>query len=424
MADTILRSTLDESKQAMKAMQQAVMELSARFEAERRNYEREVQLAREKQYEQQLQMLREELRAAKEQKPVESKIDWSGLAAVASAIVPLLAGRENTASKNLELQAQMLAKTIELAVGRSQTDSTKVAMELFERLLPLVQKSNEDTKAQAELFRVMAENQVNNISLMAELIEKFASEKVDDDHPVIDILKQAIEGAKQIAVAHFSASQPPLGGANVDSSLMLTAPPPPPSLPASTPAPPPAPPAPSPQVPEAPTAKAPPSSASSNDITQFIPEGFRTPEWKKLFASFHAPESARLPPDRLALYLARHIEHLITFDLLPPELASVRTAPRETLLRLVSFLPAYKSSRDYVERVAMIAADLLIRAGLAKSTAEGAGADGADADETDETDADETDETGADADGVEATSMNGHAPSDLIGEPEGEHTDA
>jgi hypothetical protein len=400
----------DSSKQEMKAMQEAVMALSAKFEAERRNYEREVQLAREKQYEQQLQQLREELRAAKEQRPPESKIDWSGLAAVVGAIVPLFAGRESTASKGLEMQAQMLAKTIELATGRQQPDSTKVAMELFERLLPLVQKSSEDAKTQAELFRVMAENQVKNISLMADLIEKFASDKVDDDHPVIDILKQAIDGAKQIAVAHFSASQAG-NAATVDDAPMLGAPASAAaSLPSGDTSTAPTYSAPPPPAPPTPTSPQKTPSATPDGLTQLLPEGFRTPEWKKLIATLHAPESTRLPAENLALYIARHIEHLITFDLLPPELASVRTAPRETLLRLVMFLPAYQSSRDYVERVVSIAADLLTRAGLAKPDATANGADEAEV---------ETDD--ADEDDASAHAANGHAPESLIGEGEGAH---
>jgi hypothetical protein len=237
---------------------------------------------------------------------------------------------------------------------------------------------------------------------------------------VIDILKQAIDGAKQIAVAHFSAGQAGAG----DDAPMLGAPAGAiASLPsgdvsaASTYSAPP-----SPTSPPAPSASTSPQKASngaSDGHTQLLPEGFRTPEWKKILATLHAPESTRLPPENLALYIARHIEHLITFDLLPPELASVRTAPRETLLRLVMFLPAYQSSRDYVERVVTITADLLTRAGLAKPDATANGASGAD-----EAEADADDEDDADEDDASAHAANGHAPEGLIGEGEGAHEES
>jgi hypothetical protein len=123
-----------------------------------------------------------------------------------------------------------------------------------------------------------------------------------------------------------------------------------------------------------------------------LPGEYQTVEWRSILRGLHA-EPKPAPAEQIAGMLASHLEHLVTFDMLPPGLTTLREHPRKTLEVLVEKLPVARTHGKYTVEVLDLTMQFLGEDGfLGQPAKEDAAPEAAEAEESGEPDDDGPDD--------------------------------
>lgn len=87
-------------------------------------------------------------------------------------------------------------------------------------------------------------------------------------------------------------------------------------------------------------------AAELDKFAMFLPEEFRTIEWRAILIELHA----QAPVERVAHLFARHIGNLIEFRGLPKPLLRLREDPQGTLRRMAGYFPIAQQAPDYLSQ--------------------------------------------------------------------------
>ncbi len=234
-----------------------------------------------------------------------------------------------------------------------------------EKLMPLFTAKSSSETTNAALFEAMSTAQMNQMGMMAQMVESFAAQTNGGEPPawlpVVQQIAAGILGMQQAAAAdrqrammlaaQNAQQRPPMQA----QTMPVRAPAAPAQAPAS--------PAPSPEVQVYPTpsAAAPveapkPQPATAGNpygldvsiLDVALPQEFRTPEWKSLIMAMHE----HAPADKVGVTLAKYIGHLDEFEMLPGVLAQYHGDPVASLRMLMQPLPVYTGNPAYCEQVA------------------------------------------------------------------------
>lgn len=342
-----LKAELAQARSEMRATAERLSAENERLKHELAQKERQVEAER---HNAQIAALTAKIEAMSQRpaEPSKNEIkDWAPvLAAVAPVIQAMVTSRASEAQKGLEVQAQVLQSMAQKPSG-SELD---VLAKLAPVVMPLVTDAMKQRgpEAQAALFQSMAESNLNNVAMMAQLIEAFASASGGGKEEPwwLPMVKNALEGVVQVAAAYTQQpgglpGQKPLpprptgalaGYATVPQQSQPQQPPPPAQQPT--------------KVSVASPPKVPPQLEL---MFQLLPGDYQTPEWRWILAAIHADPPT--PVATVAVKLTAHLEHLLGFDLLPPGLETLREHPRATLEALLEKLPIATTNPPYAREL-------------------------------------------------------------------------
>jgi hypothetical protein len=290
--------------------------------------------------------------------------DWAPLAAaVAPVLSAWISSQSSAAAKSLEVQQQGLQSLMQATLGQSNktSDVEKLITTLGPLVMPLISENmkSRGPEAQAGLFQAMAENNLNSVAMMAQLIEAFASAGGKEEPWYLPMIKEALGGVVQVAQAYtqqpggLPGQQPipprPSGALAAYSTLDEAAPPQAPQQAAPTAK------RPAPQQPKVPQ--------NLEVLFSLLPGEFQTNEWRAILRALHAEPAP--PADKVAVMLTSHLEHLVTFDMVPALLSQVREHPRATLEALLEKLPVARSNPSYAKQVLDLTLTYLAEDGFA-----------------------------------------------------------
>lgn len=338
-------------------------QLRLRNEAERAKED-----ARERAHKAEMDALRAEIRAGRGEERGGKGLDLNGVAAVVAAVVPLLAGPRESQTELAKLQMQQQTTLLAQLAAPKKSG----AEELLEKYLPIVLPMLKDaitggknsSEREMNLIATLAEQQMANLMGMAQIIQELGP---GDDHPIAGVIKQGIEGAMAIGQAYIAERQAeaqqaqqrqrqiPAQAVHVEDRRVQQQPQQraPAQAPQQQPAAQaqPARPAPSVQQPE-----------SAHPMLALLPPAFQTVEWRAIVT-----ELLKTPPpdvESMATIIGHHVQHLVVFNIVPPELANVLKDPHGTLGAVLQFLPVNATNPAYVQQLLARTVELLTQAGL------------------------------------------------------------
>lgn len=311
------------------------------------------------------------LEAQRNQKPDKSMPEMiAAAAAFAAPFAPVLAAlvtssREG-ATRAMEVQQQGVQALMQATL--EQANRPDPMTEMFKTMGPLLMPflssmmESKSPAAQAAVFSSLAEQQLNSVAMMAQLIESFAGG--DKEEPWwLPMVKETLGGAvrmgeamleannasaqqsqaqqKQLMAAAQQYVSPAFGPPTVLSTVLGQEPP---------------------QVHAAstPQAAAPaPQKSSVSGLAAMLPEDFRSPEWAKILTDIH-DDNASL--EETAELLASHLEHCVIFSIVPSALDGVQADPETVLRNLVQLLPIWRKNQERAEAIlTMTVANLFAR---------------------------------------------------------------
>lgn len=283
------------------------------------------------------------------------------LTALAPVLTAMVNSSKESASKGLELQAQGLNSLMQATLAQSNktSDTERMLTTLGPLLMPLlgdVMKAR-SPESQASLFQAMAENNLNSVAMMAQLIEAFANANGKEGEPPwwLPMVREALGGVVNIAQAYTQSNgglpgQQPLlpqpsgalaGYATIEQQQAQQQQAQQPTQ--------------QPEVVAASEAREATGHGNGNVapglevMFSLLPSEYQTPEWRVILRGLHATPPMEV--EKAAAMLASHIEHLSAFEMLPQSLISVRNAPRPTLEALLEKLPVARTNARYAVQV-------------------------------------------------------------------------
>ena len=295
-----------------------------------------------------------------------SVTDWAPLAAaVAPVFGAWISAQSQASAKSLEVQQQGLQSLMQATLGQASktSDVEKLITTLGPLVMPLISENmkSRGPEAQAGLFQAMAENNLNSVAMMAQLIEAFASAGGKEEPWYLPMIKEALGGVVQVAQAYtqqpggLPGQQPipprPSGTLAAYSTLESE-----PVEPAQSTA-----------IAKRPAPQQPKVPQNLEMLFSLLPGDFQTNEWRAILRGLHAEPAPAA--DKLAAMLTSHLEHLVTFDMVPALLSQVREHPRPTLEALLEKLPVARSNPAYAKQVLDLTLAYLAEDGFAGASA-------------------------------------------------------
>lgn len=294
-----------------------------------------------------------ELLSAPKEPPKAAIAEYTPLiAALAPVFATMITASKEQQQAMLAAQQQSTQQIMALVVDQAKRPQPD-PFAAIEKLAPLIALNKPDTAANAALFETMGNLQLQNMGMMAQMVESLGSQG-DNSSPWVEVLKQLAGNAVQVAQA-WQADQQRQAIERQQQARAL-----PPQVVQSRPIAATAPMQPVTQSQHAappvayhtiPAQPAQPTQAMPMKLTpamlDMLPQEFRTPEWKGIIMGLHEMK----PAEEIGATLARYIGHLNEFDMLPVVLADYHVNPPDVLRRLVQPLPVYTTHRDYIEQV-------------------------------------------------------------------------
>lgn len=330
--------------------------------------------------------LRAELSAlakARDVAPPKPALDAAAIAGLIAAAAPMITAliqtRNASAAEQSKLQFESMRTLMDATLNQANRESStdKLLTTVLPMALPLLQNvlSHKDPEKQAALYEAMASNNLNSISMMAQLVEGFASATAGGEEKLwVGIVREALGGVVQMTERYMStpgglpgqpaAPQLPAQpvGHMTQAALYRTEPSAPP--------------------PRADTQRTVPAQVAL--MFRLLPQDFQSPQWRVVLEHLHYEPP--VAPEEAADLLAAQLEHLLKTQTLPEQFAGFLDAPRNVLEALLERLPVAASRPQWASRVidltlTMLVEDNYLRPDLATS---GVVVDGVPADDEEE----------------------------------------
>lgn len=352
----------ESEKAELRAKLDAVTERAAERE---REYEKTLREMQERQREElhalRLDMLRAELGSKREPQGLKVPELIAALAPFAPVFAAMVTSTKESTTKSMEIQQQGLNQLVQLMVSQANKPSPD-PLAAVEKLMPLLAGPTRGGESNAALIEAMSNANLQQTAMTAQLLEALASSGGESQPAWLPVVQQIGAGLVQMAqgmaadrqramlgAPQLGAPQRPLPATVQSAPLQRQAPPQAtaPQTPYRTldeEAPQPQPPQPQPQAPVGPQK---PLVRLNPAMLDLLPAEYRTPEWRAIILALHEGRD----PMQVAEMLAKHLVHLIDFDMLPQQLAGFGDDPRESLFTLVKPLPIYTANNAYCAAV-------------------------------------------------------------------------
>ena len=314
--------------------------LMARLEADaaraREEAQREREKAREERHQSEMAQLRMLIDAKSQGK---EKSSVAEIAATLAPFVPVLqalvVSKSDAGSKALDAQMSGVNTLMQATLQQSQKpDFMETLVKFAPIVTPMIAKffDSRSPEQQAALYQAMSEQNLNSVAMMAQLVEALAPADAEAQ-PWYPMIKETLAGIVNMTAAYTQApgglpgQRPaPLPSSGFVHGAQATA-----------------------QI-AAPDdasgstfgdAPAQPTPSNLDALFTFLPQQYQTREWRMVLEFIHATP---LDVAHAATALTNQLEHLISFQMLPSDLAALQDKPRETLLGLMQFLPVAQSN--------------------------------------------------------------------------------
>jgi len=343
-----VRSMREELKEMKADAMQLQKEHERKLEAERvaRSVAEKEATKLQQAHEKELMEMRMKLLGA-QQAPKGPQIDWqillAALAPVAIALISSSKDRQalqlNAASEAAKLQTEGMKTMIStLDKGNKPDNSMKDILALA---MPLIVKMMDEKSPSAvtKLVGAMADNQLQTISMVAQLMQQMAP---DDSNPWMDVARKAIEGVQSVAeqmveVQAIKTGNTPRARAQQPNAQPVAAP--------------------QQQL----SANSPPVEfADALFNAPNLPPEFKTQEWYELFAMLH---DLKQDPRETAIAVSKHLENLADANKLPAMFNGVLDdngrQPSSYLRPFLEQLPLAQLSAQRLDAIAKAFDDVL-----------------------------------------------------------------
>ena len=316
-------------------------------------------------HESQLEMLRGEIKAMGVQQAVAAPVaqgpDYVGLAvAMAPVISALISSKSESGNQALQLQAKGMETlmTATLQQADKETPMEKLMAQIIAlgpMVAPFVQQflSKNDPEKQAAIYDAMAANNLNSISMMAQLVESFAAATAgEEDKWWVSVIKEALGGVVTATERYMQTpgglpgQRPALSQAQSPYTTMPVVDHVPVVDHAVAPA--------QAQVADAP----PPLPPAMQNMLPMLPTAFQTPQWVDVLARLHAEPPLEFMS--VAEVLAGHLETLLEAKMLPDALQALTVSPRAALYGVVEQLPVRQTQPEWLSQVIEAVVEMLI----------------------------------------------------------------
>lgn len=405
--DTLRR--VEAEKAELRAKLDALSERAAERDREHEKTMREMlERHREELHTLRLEMLRAELGSKREPQGLKVPELIAALAPFAPVFAAMVTSTKESTTKSMEIQQQGLNQLVQLMVSQANKPSPD-PLAAVEKLMPLLAGPTRGGESNAALIEAMSNANLQQTAMTAQLLEALASSGGESQPAWLPVVQQIGAGLVQMAqgmaadrqramlgAPQLGAPQRPLPATVQSAPLQRQAPPQAtaPQTPYRTldeEAPQPQPPQPQPQAPVGPQK---PLVRLNPAMLDLLPAEYRTPEWRAIILALHEGRD----PAQVAEMLAKHLVHLLDFDMLPSQLANFAEDPRESLYTLVKPLPVYTANNAYCAAVIETTLSVLYEMGHLVQDDEPEEMEESDeGDEAPEDDGDETSEDEGDA---------------------------
>lgn len=321
-------------------------------------------------------------------------LDIAGIIAATTPLVPvavaLIDARKHSTyveadriSKMNEIQMQGANRLMEATLAQGKNDAGGTS-KLLETVVPLAVPiittllTSSGPKAQAELMATQADVQMQQIAMLAQMIEQVTASAPES--PYIPLIQSAMDTIASGVQAYARAQARPSAAQAVAATIAQ-------HLGSGAPA----------QPAEAQQATAPGQRTPGEQVADSVfahpayPDEMKTQEWFTIIAMLHD----KAPVDVVSQAIADHLRNLDGAGTTPAYLEPVWTDPEKTLSRVLSFLPIWQAQPLYARQV--IAAVIVVLSAPVPEEDEDAGEEEGDEENDDDDGDEETVDTAASA---------------------------
>lgn len=307
------------------------------------------------------------------------------VAALAPVLGTLFTSRDNASMKSMEIASQNLNNMMSATLAQANKPDQMITV-----VLPLIKEMmmarRGDPKSEIEFLDRMMQSNLNNVSMMAQLVEAMTGS--DGEKPWwSDVVTNALEGGKSMVAAYMEHIAEQRRG-NAAPAMLPSGAGLPTNLPrrqmAAKPQP-----HPQPQVAQqqqsapmpleystegaddgvlapdqvepavAPTPSNGALTGREKVLLGALPADFQTPPWRKIIIALHR----ETPLEQLTDMIVMHLESCIQFEMLPSLLADLQDDPASALGRVIAPLPFAQQQPDKARDLLKLVITALARDG-------------------------------------------------------------
>lgn len=311
-------------------------------------------------HEAEMMALRSELAAlakARDAAPAKPALDATAIAGLVASAAPIITAmittKNSSVAEQSKLQFESMRTLMDATLNQANRESSteKLLTTVLPMALPLIQNmlSHKDPEKQAALYEAMASNNLNSISMMAQLVEGFASATAGGEEKWwVGVVREALGGVVQMTERYMQTP----GG--------LPGQPPPPQLPAQ----------PVGHMAQAALYRTEPTAAPAQPdakravpaqvalMFRLLPQDFQSPQWKVVLETLHYEPP--VAPEEAAELLAAQLEHLMKTQTMPKQFDGFLDEPRNVLEALLERLPVAVSRPQWASRVIDLTLTMLV----------------------------------------------------------------
>lgn len=275
-------------------------------------------------------------------------------------LVTLISSGKEAQTKSLEMQQQgfqaLMTATMD-AAKKPQPDP----LDFIAKLAPLFEVNKKDPIAQVKMFEAQNNAQLQNMAMMTQLLETMAQMNAGEQDPiwvrVIEMVGQQIKTISQAGIMDQVAGQRPAlpsGAQRVAPQVPLATRPNPmqtidnaPVNLAGT------------STPQAVVPEVLPHEILPAHVVAMLPLEFQSREWQLIIRALHTEAE----PEAVGVMIAKHVNHLADFDMLPGALVGFTDNAEVAFQTLLAPLPI-SANKPYCEAVINATLEACVELGL------------------------------------------------------------
>ena len=347
----------------LKALQREAAEKERRFAEEMRAAEERVREARHRA---EIDALTARIEANRDSaalaKPSMSPAELiAAFAPFVPVLVTMISSGKEAQTKSLEMQQQGFQALMTATMDAAKKPQPN-PMEIITQILPLLEMNKKDPIAQVKMFEAQNNAQLQNMAMMTQLLETMANMNAGEQDPmwvrVIEMVGAQIKTISQAGIMDQVAGQRPAlpsGAQRVAPQVPLAARPNPmqtidnaaPVNLAGT------------STPAAVVPEVLPHEILPPGVVAMLPLEFQTREWQLIIRALHTEAD----PEAVGVMIAKHVNHLADFDMLPGTLVGFTDNAEVAFQSLLAPLPI-SANKPYCEAVVNATLEACVELGL------------------------------------------------------------